>query len=82
MRSELDEAFSLVDEGRILELAKGLIRVPSVTGGEREVSYRAKELIEESGVTVELHGSEERPVVVSTINPETSPLLVFNGHLD
>lgn len=82
MRSELDEAFSLVDEGRILELAKELISVPSVTGGEREVVHRSKELMEESGVPVELRGSEDRPIVVSTMNPRASPLLVFNGHLD
>ncbi|MCW4035753.1 MAG: ArgE/DapE family deacylase [Candidatus Bathyarchaeota archaeon] len=82
LRSELDEAFSLVDEVRILEFAEGLIRVPSVTGGEREVVHRAKEFMEESGVPVELRGSEDRPVVVSMMNPGASPLLVFNGHLD
>ncbi|MFB0557695.1 MAG: M20 family metallopeptidase, partial [Candidatus Bathyarchaeia archaeon] len=82
MRSELDEVFSLVDEVRILELAKELIRVPSVTGEEREVVHRAKEFMEESGVPVELRGSEDRPVVVSTMNPGASPLIVFNGHLD
>ncbi len=82
MRSELDEVFSLVDEVRILELAKELIRVPSVTGEEREVVHLAKEFMEESGVPVELRGSEDRPVVVSTMNPGASPLIVFNGHLD
>ncbi|MDH5201186.1 MAG: M20/M25/M40 family metallo-hydrolase, partial [Candidatus Bathyarchaeota archaeon] len=75
-------AFSLVDEGRILELAKELIRVPSVTGEEREVVQRAKGLLEESGLPVELRGSEERPVALSTVNPDASPFLVFNGHLD
>ncbi len=75
-------AFSLVDGGRILELAKELIRVPSVTGEEREVVHRAKGLLEDSGLPVELLGSEERPVAISTVNPDASPFLVFNGHLD
>jgi acetylornithine deacetylase/succinyl-diaminopimelate desuccinylase family protein len=79
---DLNEALPLVDEERIVELAEELIRVPSVTGKEREVAHRAKALLEGSGLAVELRGPEERPVVVSTINPEASPLLVFNGHLD
>jgi len=79
---DVKQAFSLVDERRILELAKELIRVPSVTGEEREVVHRAKGLLEESGLPVELRGSEERPVALSTVNPDGSRFLVFNGHLD
>jgi len=78
----LKKAFSLVDEGRITSLAEELIRVPSVTGEEREVMHRAKVLMEESVLPVELRGSEARPVVLSTLNPDANPFLVLNGHLD
>ena len=78
----LERAFSLVDEGRIVELAKELVRVPSVTGEELEVMHKARILLEEAGLPVELRGPEERPVVVSTLNPEAASFLAFNGHLD
>ena len=80
--SKLEKALSLVDETRIVELAKELIKIPSVSGEEKAVAYRAKELFEESGLDVELRGPEGRPVVVSTVNPLASRLLVFNGHID
>ncbi len=72
----------MIDEGRVVELASELISVPSVTGEERRVMHRAKELLESSGIHVDLYGSEERPVVVGTVNPGAERLLVFNGHLD
>ena len=78
----LERAFSLVDEGRIVELAKELVRVPSVTGEELEVMHKARILLEEAGLPVELRGPEDRPVVVSTLNPDAAPFLTFNGHLD
>jgi acetylornithine deacetylase/succinyl-diaminopimelate desuccinylase-like protein len=81
-KSKLDGALSLVNEGRIVEIAKELVSIPSVTGEEFEVAHRAKSLLEEAGLHVELRGSEERPVVVSTLNLEAAPFLAFNGHLD
>ena len=60
--SEIKDALALVDEGRIVELAKGLIRIPSVTGEEREVVLHARDVLEESGIGVDLHGPGERPV--------------------
>jgi len=78
----LERAFSLVDERRIVELAKELIRIPSFTGEERAVALHVRDILETSGLPVEVHGSEERPVITSTINPEASPFIVFNGHLD
>ncbi len=78
----LSEALSRVDEARIVELAKELVKVPSVSGEERAVMHRARELLEEIGVGVELHGSEERPIIDAVVNPGAERLLVFNGHLD
>ncbi len=80
--SKLEKALSLVDEGRIVELAKELVGVPSVSGEEKRVAHRARELLEGAGLPVELRGGEDRPVVVSTINPEAGRFLAFNGHID
>jgi acetylornithine deacetylase/succinyl-diaminopimelate desuccinylase-like protein len=80
--SMLEKALSLVDEGRIVGLAKELVGVPSLTGEELKVMHRARMLLEEAGLPVELRGSEDRPVVVSTLNPGAAPFLAFNGHLD
>ncbi|MGD2201536.1 MAG: M20/M25/M40 family metallo-hydrolase, partial [Candidatus Bathyarchaeota archaeon] len=80
--NRLERALSLVDDERILELAEGLVRIPSVTGEEKEVTHKVKEILEGSGLGVELRGSKERPVVVSTVNPGADRLLAFNGHLD
>jgi len=82
MEDAVKEALSLVDPDRILELARELISIPSVTGEERAVAHHARDVLHASGLQVELHGSEDRPIVVSTVNPEASPFLVFNGHLD
>ncbi len=38
--------------------------------------------MEGAGLPVELRGGEDRPVVVSTINPEAGRFLAFNGHID
>ncbi len=78
----LKKAFSSVDESRIVELAKELISIPSFTGEESAVAHHVRDTLEMSGLLVEIHGSDERPVITSTINPEASPFIVFNGHLD
>jgi succinyl-diaminopimelate desuccinylase len=78
----LDEAFSRIDEGAIVEMAKRLIRVPSVTGDERRAVELAEELVRGTGVETRLYGPPERPILTASINPEEERLLVFNGHLD
>lgn len=82
MEERLSRAFSMIEEERILELAEGLIGIPSVTGEELKAAQYAGEVLESSGLQVEFRGSRERPIVLSTINPEGSPYIVFNGHLD
>ena len=78
----LSEALSRIDEARIVELAKEMVRVPSVSGAEKAVMHRTRELLEEIGVEAEFHGSEERPIINAVLNPGAERLLVFNGHLD
>ena len=54
---QLSEAFKRLSQDRIVEIAKQLISVPSVSGEEKQVMHRARELLEEIGVEVEFHGS-------------------------
>ncbi|MCW4049847.1 MAG: ArgE/DapE family deacylase [Candidatus Bathyarchaeota archaeon] len=78
----LKEAIKRIDENRIIDLAKQLVSIPSVSGDEKAVMHKAREILEEAGITVEFHGSEERPVINAVINPDADKLLIFNGHLD
>jgi succinyl-diaminopimelate desuccinylase len=80
--SKLEMAQSMIDESRIVKMATDLISVPSISGKEKEVAYRAKELMNELDLPVELRGSEDRPIVMSMINPDSTKYLAFNGHLD
>lgn len=80
--SSLKGAFSLVNERRIVDLAKELIRIPSVTGEEKAVALHTRNALETLGLPVSVRGSEARPIILSTINPDAKPFLVFNGHLD
>ncbi len=80
--SKLEMALSLIDESRIVKMAMDLISVPSVSGKEKEVAYKAKELMNRLDLPVELRGSKDRPIVISTINPDSKKYLAFNGHID
>ena len=57
----LDEALNKISRDEIVETAKRLIRVPSVTGEERSVILLARDIMEGLGVETRLHGPEERP---------------------
>lgn len=82
MTVTLDEALKLVDEKRIIQLASEVIKIPSITGDEKEVMEYVKGLLVDMGATVEVHGSEDRPIVYGCFNPEAEKQLIFNGHLD
>jgi acetylornithine deacetylase/succinyl-diaminopimelate desuccinylase len=78
----LSNAFKRINENRIIDLAKELISVPSVSGQEKEVMHRARELLEGAGIPVTFHGEEDRPIIEAVLNPEAERQLIFNGHLD
>ncbi len=82
MTVTLEEALKLVDEKRIVQLASEVIKIPSITRDEKKVMEYAKGLLEEVGATVEVYGSDERPIVYGCLNPGAEKQLVFNGHLD
>ncbi|MFP3950879.1 MAG: M20 family metallopeptidase [Candidatus Bathyarchaeia archaeon] len=78
----LDEVLNRISISEIVENAKRLIEIPSVTGEERDVMLYAQDMMEDDGIATRLYGSEERPILTGTINPDAERLLVFNGHLD
>ena len=82
MTVKLEDALKLVDEKRIIQLASEVISIPSITGNEKKVMEYTKRLLEELGVTVEVHGSDERPILYGCLNPDAEKQLIFNGHLD
>ena len=51
---KLEEALKLVDEERIIQLASEVIRIPSISGNEKEVMEYTKKLLEGIGVHVEV----------------------------
>jgi succinyl-diaminopimelate desuccinylase len=78
----LSDALKLLNEARIIELAKQLIEIPSVTGEEKKVMEHAKKLLKDKDIRVDVHGTDERPIIYAYINPESEKQIIFNGHLD
>jgi succinyl-diaminopimelate desuccinylase len=78
----LDEALGKISRDEIVDTAKRLIRVPSITGDEKKVILLARDIIEGLGIETHLYGPEERPILTATLNPEAKRLVAFNGHLD
>jgi acetylornithine deacetylase/succinyl-diaminopimelate desuccinylase family protein len=78
----LKNALKKINKERIIEIAKDLIRIPSVTGEEKEVMQFAYDLLEDIGLEPEFYGSKERPIIQAITNPDKEKLLIFNGHLD
>jgi acetylornithine deacetylase/succinyl-diaminopimelate desuccinylase family protein len=80
--TNLLDALKLVDEKRIIDLAKQVIKIPSITGEEKAVIEHVQRLLTEKGIHVEIQGSEEHPIIYACLNPEAEKQLIFNGHLD
>ena len=78
----LEEALGMISREEVVETAKRLIRVPSITGDERKVVLLARDIIESLGIETRLYGTEARPILTATLNPEAKRLVAFNGHLD
>jgi acetylornithine deacetylase/succinyl-diaminopimelate desuccinylase-like protein len=72
-----------INERELVECARQLIRVPSVTGNETAVMAAACEWLQTRGVAPRLVARDpSRPNVVADIGGAAGPLLVLNGHLD
>jgi len=76
-------ADELVDEREVLRLSKELIRIPSVTRKEHDISKTIFRKLDKWGlrpksVPIEGYG----PTVTAEIGTRNAPAVVFNGHMD
>ncbi len=67
-----------------MQQASSLVRIPSVTGNEREVSEHVSRTMKKIGmeVTVDDAGGGRRNVIGRIRGAENSPVLILNGHMD
>jgi acetylornithine deacetylase len=72
------------DPAAALEVLRGMVRVPSVTGTEGAVARHAADLLRDSGAdVVDLDLWDDRGNVVAVFRGATpGPTIVFAGHLD
>lgn len=75
-------AYKRIDRKRIVDIAKDLISIPSVTGEEKEVMNFTQALLEDIGVETGVYGSEDRPIIQAVLNKDAGKYVIFNGHLD
>jgi succinyl-diaminopimelate desuccinylase len=72
-----------IDERELVECARRLIRIQSVTGNEMAVMTAAQQWLEAQGLAARVIAREPaRPNIVADIGKPTGRLLVLNGHLD
>jgi len=72
-----------IDSNQIVEIAKNLIQIPSVTGQEIDVADWCFQYFKDQNVPVQVHQKvSNRPNVIATIGNTKSPHIIINGHLD
>jgi len=63
-----------------IKYAQELIRIPSLSGEEKEVAYKIRDLLEEIGVDKVL--IDELGSVLAIVKGSTKDAIVFEGHMD
>jgi acetylornithine deacetylase/succinyl-diaminopimelate desuccinylase family protein len=73
-----------VSRDAIVEVARQLVSIPSVSGNEAEVMAFVQRWLGERGISYVVTANDEtRPNVVATVgDPATGPVIAMNGHLD
>lgn len=80
----LHSVFGHVNEERLVELTRSLIKIPSITGEEREIAEFIVKRMESIGLEVDVDEAERgRPNIIGRLRGEVGkPVLIFNGHTD
>ena len=79
----ITQAVSKIDSEQIVDLAKNLIRIPSVTGQEKAVADWIFQYFVDQGIPVKtFQAVDDRPNVIASIGGTKAPHIVLNGHLD
>lgn len=73
-----------VNKAFIVETARQLISIPSVSGDEYEVMQFVKRWLDARGIRyIETANDPKRPNIIATIgDPAAGPVIAMNGHLD
>ncbi len=73
-----------INPNKLVDLTKDMVRIPSVTGNEEELSNFISSYLAGLGFNVEIFEAEKkRPNIVGTLKgSKGSPKLVLNGHMD
>jgi len=73
-----------VSREKIVDVAKGLVSIPSVSGDELAVMQFVQQWLDERGISyVVVANDPNRPNVIATVgDPTTGPVIAMNGHLD
>lgn len=78
-----------VDEEALIELARETLRIPSYSGGERDVAEVFAKKMREIGLDTEIQEVPASPLMGASCNAlgrlntgHAGPSLLFNGHLD
>jgi succinyl-diaminopimelate desuccinylase len=72
-----------IDRDRLIEIVKGLVSIPSVTGDEYAIMEHVAGIFEGADIRHEITALDpKRPNVVATIGNGNGPTIAMNGHLD
>ena len=90
MTELLEQVASRVDRDRVVELAQGVLRIPSLSDQEEEVARYLAQRMEEIGMDVELQPVAPNPYMnqpsvnaIGRLNGTGGgPTLLFSGHMD
>jgi len=68
----------------LVQLLSDLVKIPSVTGAEAEISHFIAEWCESHGLPVEILpvSSNRSDVITRLTSPQADPRILFNGHMD
>lgn len=84
VKSVTQQWIDQVSKEFIVETAKQLISIPSVSGDEYEIMQFVKRWLDARGISyIETASDPKRPNIIATIgDPSAGPLIAMNGHLD
>jgi acetylornithine deacetylase/succinyl-diaminopimelate desuccinylase-like protein len=74
----------LVSRDKIVDVARQLVSIPSVSGDELEVMQFVQRWLDERGISYVVTANDpNRPNVIATVGDvESGPVIAMNGHLD
>ena len=84
VKSSPPQPFGFVNRDRLVDLTCELVKIPSVTGEEKEIAEFITRHMENLGLEVDVTSSDpQRPNVVGRLRGSLGrPVLIYNSHMD